>query len=51
MFAAAGNSGVCWLALEADNAAEAQTMLADFSDEELRLRLARAEWWDDEGAS
>jgi hypothetical protein len=51
MFAAAGNSGVCWLALEADNAAEAQTMLADFSDEELRVRLARAEWWDDEGAS
>ncbi len=51
MFAAAGNSGVCWLALEADNAAEAQVMLADFSDDELRSRLARAEWWRDDGAS
>lgn len=51
MFAAAGNSGVCWLALEADNAAEAQVMLADFSDDELRSRLARAEWWRDDGGS
>ncbi len=51
MFAASGDSGVCWLAFEADNAAEAQSMLADFSDEELRARLERAEWWRDEGPS
>lgn len=51
MFAATGDSGVCWLALEADNAAEAEIMLADFSDEELRARLARAEWWRDDGPS
>lgn len=51
MFAAAGNSGVCWLEFEADNAAEAEVMLAEFSDEELRSRLARAEWWRDDGAS
>lgn len=51
MFAAAGDSSVCWLALEADNAAEAQIMLADFSDDELRSRLARAEWWREDGAS
>jgi len=47
MFAATGDSAVCWLPLEADNAAEAQSMLADFSDQELRSRLARSEWWSD----
>lgn len=46
MFAAAGDSRVFWLALEAENAAEAQAMLSGFSDEELRSRLADAEWWD-----
>lgn len=45
MFAATGDSAVSWLALEAENAAEAQQMLADFSDDELRARLARSEWW------
>jgi hypothetical protein len=45
MFAARGDSGVCWLALEADNAAEAETMLAELSEDDLRARLARAEWW------
>lgn len=45
MFAAAGDSAVAWLALEAENAAEAQQMLAGFSDEQLRERLARSQWW------
>lgn len=51
MFAANGNSAVCWLALEADNAAEAETMLAELSDADLRSRLARAEWWGDGAVS
>ncbi len=45
MFAVAGDTAVCWLALEAENAAEAQQMLADFSDDELRERLGQSRWW------
>ena len=45
MFARTGDTGVSWLALEAENAAEAQAMLADLSDDELRARLEHSQWW------
>lgn len=45
MFAAAADTAVYWLSLEAATAAEAQELLDGFSDEELRQRLVRAEQW------
>lgn len=45
MFSAAGDTTIYWLALEAATAAEGQAMLAAFSDDELRERLATAEVW------
>ena len=45
MFSPAGDARICWVALEATTAAEAQDMLTNFSDDELRVRLATAEVW------
>lgn len=45
MFAATADTAIYWLSLEAATAAEAQELLAGFSDDELRRRLARAEQW------
>lgn len=45
MFAATADTAIYWLALEAATAAEGHELLAGFSDEELRQRLAHAEQW------
>lgn len=45
MFSARGDTSVYWAALEATTAAEGQSMLASFSDAELRTRLADAASW------
>ena len=45
MFSATGDTAVYWLALEAATAAEGEEMLAGFSEDDLRERLAAAEAW------
>lgn len=45
MFAATTDTTIYWLSLEAATTAEAQDLLAEFTDDELRARLERAEPW------